>query len=622
MPLRRKVAYNVAMKLHIVFVLVAVTLIALPVLTAEENQVAIIERATTLLRSRYWDDRKEGAELLESLDADCVPQLITLLDDFDGHVAAAAAIELARRKEASCVPKLYELIKNDPVRYHSVILPLLSSFGSSGYDKCLFDLLIGSDDKVSVAVASCIAQFIEIEPASNEIWNTLQGMMTSSNFRRRVCAERVFTKIGALAVPYLIRMLGQRFPYCFGAMNSLVGIGAPAVKPLLDVSLSKEDGAIALRAATTLAQIADESAFEAICKIVEASADPLVRSAAGLALRSFSQDASQLYELLINDTDARVRASVLVSLYSIEKWPEKLSPSLVVARLGDVSAEVRMNAVIAAGRHKIDDAVAILPNLYNDASQFVVANALWTTGNYKDTSLVQYLMSFIDSRDSMLRLAAAKSLLQLGSSIGESVAIRALRDDSKRCANALYALSYATSKQAVDAIIEALPKLRDEHKNLARFSLYSITGAYFEIERWPKWWTVNRRFYNTGERIGFAAYFRGLLHEESGLEHVAKEYYEMAALNAPSFPDAHYAHARYLISTGDSASLQKAVTELNKAIALLPQSRYYVSLAEALMGLKRFDEALDVVRAGLAADDSEQVRLKELEKKILNRMSQ
>ena len=599
--------------------LLLLSVFAFPV-TGEEPDC--IKQAVTLLRSRYLSDREQGRRILEELPERNIPVLQRMLKDNDSRVAYAAAKALAKRGIESSVEFLYSRAMQSPVEYAPEVLPLLSSLASKGYDDRLLALLYIEDDRVRSALSDAIRKFTADSEVSSRIVSALTRMLHSMQFEERMACEAGFCAVGERCLPVLLDALQSPFPIYNTAISALSGIGEAAVEPLWKIVRSEHpDGMLLLRASMALSQISSPKAFNAIKWMLRKSGHRFIRIQAANALSRFPELCSaDLLILTLNDPVADVRVAALNAISRFDKLPDGFPLSLIVSRLGDVSPAVRGAAVTAASKHKLAEAVPLWQSLCYDGSSKVILNALWNAGTFPDKGAEPVLLGYLRHEKRIFRLPAAKSLLQLGRNEGEAVIINALMEREEVRKYALYALSFASSRNAVKAIVDILPGLNPEYVRIAQYSLYSITGAIIEPSLWPAWWKEHGDFWQPLQKRGVTAYCRGRMYERAMLFHFAEEYYRKAARLAPSFPFAHYCLARMLLQKGDKPSCFEAITEAEKSLSLLPDGKGYLLIARAYEAVSKYEDALQAIRNGIIAGGDAVTELKELQKRILKKV--
>ncbi len=571
-------------------------LLAAPALRGEEAPPTP-EAAAALLRSRYYSDREAGARMLRALPDSALPALERMLDDPCPTVAEAAAVELARRGVPSAAGPLMKLLFRSPAVYGPVVLPLLARFGERGYDRRLLDLLSPSSP-VRDEAAACVAAFRG--KARKRILSDLADMLRAREIETRLAAEKGLAALDGEAVPLLVGALGEPFPVCLSAASALSETGAEAVEAVLEAALSGR-GSAALYASLALSQMECPEAAAALKRLFEESDRPLVRANAvnGFALHP-KEFRAELASAALRDASPAVRTAALRALASRDEPPEGLDPSLLTSALGDTSPEVRFAAVSACAKFKPPGAAAAWGALLSDPDTRVRLNAAWTAGLFGDRALVAGLGRLLSAPDGLLRLAAARSLLLLGEEAGEDLLAAELRSRTERRRYAVFALSAARDRRAVDALVEALPRLDATEREIARYTLFAVTGAPLPLAEWDRWWRANRRFWTYSARPGVAAWFKGRYYEEAGLAQVAEEYYRAAVQAAPTFPDAHLSLARLLAAKGDAENLERALAEARKAAALKDDARCRLLAARILKAMGRTAEAADEAARGLS----------------------
>jgi len=597
------------------FTALTVLLLLLSFVQGEEQQS--FDQAVSLLRSRYLSDRESGAAILDDISVVSAKQLIGLLSEPDARVATYAASALIKRKETEAVPGIFELMRRSSSSCVA-ILALLPEMGSDGYDPYLFDLAQSQDELVAESAIQCLSRFVSMPAISGNMLPILCRMLRSGSLASRMTAESILSSAGASAIPALLQILAEPFPANISACIALSKMGSVAAEALLEFLRTNGcRGTESVLAAEALCSMEPPPPVESVSWLLN-SPNELVRARTAGSLHRLSvADSGTLFNSAVNDSAAAVRASALVALAKMKEPPLLLRADLIVSRLGDAFSEVRAAALSAASNFKLRAAVPQWPMLMKDPSREIVANALWTAGNLGDASLAPALRPFLASSGPE-RIAAAKSMLQLGLQEGQGVLVAALDSDNPPRKYAIYALSFARGREAVDEILKRVRSYNPEDLQVARYALFSITGAMLEIPEWQSWWSRYSGFWSPAERVGIADAFIGELYEKAGLFQVAREYYDRAAELAPSYPKAHDGRARMLLMAGDQLSAKAALEEATKAVTMLPLPEFYLTQAQAFIGLGMDSEALAAVQKGLSLPERLPA-LVEMEKILLGR---
>lgn len=177
------------------------------------------------------------------------------------------------------------------------------------------------------------------------------------------------------------------------AIDNLVNIGSPAVKPLID-ALNSSDKRIRQGAAAALGEIKDERSIGALTYVLGDS-DEKVRLRAEDALVGFGQGIT----------------NVLITI------------------LQNGSTPARRSAAQALGR--INDPAAVAPLMYalHDNDIHLRLAATDALGKLKDSRSVPALIDLLDDRDELVRTAAIDALIAAGEAAVEPL-IAALKNDT------------------------------------------------------------------------------------------------------------------------------------------------------------------------------------------------
>ncbi|MDZ7814673.1 MAG: HEAT repeat domain-containing protein [Planctomycetota bacterium] len=415
----------------------------------------------------------------------------------------------------------------------------------------------------------------------------------------------------------LIKALGEPYPVGYSALGALGEMGKEAFEPLVNAleNLDLPDS-IRARLARSLFAIEHERRPEVMKDILSEDESSLVRAEMVSACGSLENGyPGKLLALAVNDRSAFVRARAIETVTSFEKLPEGFDANDLVSRLGDPASDVRIQAVSACAHFRLRAALPAMEMLFGDPDVNVAMNAMWTAGNYGDDTILPLLARYANGPDERFHVPAAKSLLQLGSHSAENVLLGKLEDESTR-EYAIFALKYATSKRAVDVLVDSLSDILPDEREMASFTLYKITGARLDTGRWAGWWKTHRAFWSYDIRDGVEYYFIGLELERDELHHVASEAYTEALRLAPDFPPAMYRMAMQHYRTGE---IGKALVYARSAARLMPSAQHLLLEARCLFALDRLDDALKSVLAAKAAANVPDKELLELEKRILEK---
>jgi HEAT repeat protein len=247
----------------------------------------------------------------------------------------------------------------------------------------------------------------------------------------RFDAANAFLQLGEIEDPHAIESLIAALRYDDGhvrqkADDALVGIGAPAVEPLL-VAMKDPDAIVRGNAAWTLGRIKDSRGVDVlITALIDADAN-VKKDAAG-ALVSIGPPAIEPLIAALKDTDETMRANAAGALVSI--GAPAVAP--LIAALMDTDVKVRAYSAAALGGIKDPSAIDPLIGTLKDSDIFVRATSASALGQMKDARAVQPLIAVLKDKEGNVRLNAALALGQIKDPRAAEPLIEALNDTDAR----------------------------------------------------------------------------------------------------------------------------------------------------------------------------------------------
>lgn len=301
----------------------------------------------------------------------------------------------------------------------------------------------------------------------------------SPNAEERGAAINALGRMGekaALAVPFLIDMLPtQRDPR---VISALLGIGKPAVKPLLE---ALDDSRVRQRAAGVLGLMEYPEVTQGLVAALEH--ETLRRTMARALLKRKDFRTFDLLNAALKDNNPTLRAGAAFvlrdlaapstiriwrrdvtnaeDLQLIEKQSGRAAEALLVS-LKDEVAEVRVLSAIALGR--ILDARGVPPLIaaLEDKEADVRKEAASSLGRLKDARAVEPLLGLLKNDEvAAVRIAAAGGLVMFRDDRVEESLVEAIKDEDVEVRNA--AARLVTRKRSPRSFDLLVPLLKHEN---------------------------------------------------------------------------------------------------------------------------------------------------------------
>lgn len=271
-------------------------------------------------------------------------------------------------------------------------------------------------------------------------------------------AEDTLVRIGEAAVEPLVRALDER-EVCRAAAGALVRIGRPAAVALVPILGRLDTGEVAVEVLAAMGEPAIEPLVEAL-----GNGDALVRQRAGDVLIGLGDTATGPLVGALGHPDDAIRLGVINTL---TRAGRPIIDDLKGALL-DERYRVRLGAAEVLGR------IGWVPETEGETVRYLIAKEQWASVAEIGPGAVEPLIRALDDPDSAIQMGAARALGMIGApAVAELVdALRDEQDGEQR--KAVEALKMV-GEPAVVPLIDALQD-RDWHIRLGAARALVVIG--------------------------------------------------------------------------------------------------------------------------------------------------
>ncbi|MGJ3248446.1 MAG: HEAT repeat domain-containing protein [Elainellaceae cyanobacterium] len=294
-------------------------------------------RVTSVLESVLWKEKVNNRKL--------IPVLLELLNDFDSSVRSSAVRALWSMKDKSIIPKLLEIIDQDPdfdVRYVAA-----SALGEIGDIKTLLKLVgtFSYDKWLEEPVGDALRRVCD----ESETLELIEYLNDSDPYVRSGAAEAIGAIGDEKAIPELLNILNHPDSEVrYGIVKALGNtLDKNVVPELLNVLHEDEDFDVCINAVEALGKIADESAIPGLLDALRYGSDYLSYCVVKSLGRIGDESAiSEVFSKLgSEDLASRLRVAELLG-----EIGGKGATKALLEALKDRHSVIRMRAVESLGK--------------------------------------------------------------------------------------------------------------------------------------------------------------------------------------------------------------------------------------------------------------------------------
>lgn len=237
------------------------------------------------------------------------------------------------------------------------------------------------------------------------------------------------------------------------AVKNLVGVGEPAVEPLINATKNTNPD-IRENSAYALGKIGDPKAVEPLIELLDDSYSE-VQYAASIALANIGEPALEpLVEFIDNQN---------------ESYPARLTAIRILGEMGEPAVQPLIGMLgstegvdAAASLGNIGEpAVASLINVLDDDDPKVRAYAARALGGTKNGRAVEPLINLLEDKDSNVRSNTAMALGEIGDEIAVEALTNSMNDEDERVQTIARSAIEEIEAQNNDGVIATYGKERD-----------------------------------------------------------------------------------------------------------------------------------------------------------------
>ncbi len=413
-----------------------------------------VERLSTEITNPNWQTRVAAITTFARLgDPKATPLLITALKDSDSRVRTESARTLGQLGDQRALDALISSLNDASadVRVESTFA--LGRLKDPRALAPLTTLLNDRDSRVSLAAAESLARMQD--PRAIRV---LVGSLSEPDWRVRARAAQVLAHVSAdlaveQAVTPLAKGITDKDPIVrYYAAEALIGIGAKAVLPLIEILRSQRESDRA-RASRVLWRIGQPAVEPLIAVIQDRNAAPESRAAAAHALGVIA-DARAIKSLthLLKDERYFVRQE---AAFALGQMGEGAIDQLLEIANSSVPA-TRESAIEALGNFKSPRSITKLIEALSDSNASVRSAAVKALGETQSPAAVTPLLVLLRDESGALKSQAAAALARLGPVALPSL-VSSLKDNRPSIRQlAAEALGDIGSKEAVAPLIELI----------------------------------------------------------------------------------------------------------------------------------------------------------------------
>ncbi len=413
-----------------------------------------VERLSTEITNPNWQTRVAAITTFARLgDPKATPLLITALKDSDSRVRAESARTLGQIGDQRALDALISSLgdTNADVRVESTFA--LGRLKDARALAPLTTLLADRDSRVSLAAAESLARMQD--PRAIRV---LVGSLSEPDWRVRARAAQVLAHVSAdlaveQAVAPLAKGITDKDPIVrYYAAEALIGIGAKAVLPLIEVLRSQRESDRA-RAARVLWRIGQPAVEPLVAVVQDRNAAPESRAAAAHALGVIADPrAIKSLTLLLKDERYYVRQE---AAFALGQMGEGAIDQLLETANSSAPA-TRESAIEALGNFKSPRSISKLIEALSDSNASVRSAAVKALGETQSPAAVTPLLALLRDESGALKSQAAAALARLGAVALPSL-VSSLKDNRPSIRQlAAEALGDIGSKEAVAPLIELI----------------------------------------------------------------------------------------------------------------------------------------------------------------------
>jgi len=413
-----------------------------------------VERLSTEITNPNWQTRVAAITTFARLgDPKATPLLITALKDSDSRVRTESARTLGQLGDQRALDALISSLNDTSadVRVESTFA--LGRLKDQRALAPLTTLLSDRDSRVSLAAAESLARMQD--PRAIRV---LVGSLSEPDWRVRARAAQVLAHVSAdlaveQAVAPLAKGITDKDPIVrYYAAEALIGIGAKAVLPLIEVLRSQRESDRA-RASRVLWRIGPPAVEPLIGVVQDRNAAPESRAAAAHALGVIADArAIKSLTLLLKDERYFVRQE---AAFALGQMGEGAIDHLLEIANSSVPA-TRESAIEALGNFKSPRSITKLIEALSDSNASVRSAAVKALGETQSPAAVTPLLALLRDESGALKSQAAAALARLGPVALPSL-VSSLRDNRPSIRQlAAEALGDIGAKEAVAALIELI----------------------------------------------------------------------------------------------------------------------------------------------------------------------
>lgn len=384
-----------------------------------------------LLKDDFWLQYPAIVALAEMRDDRAVPHLLQLLSN---EILAGPVIEtLGKIGDPRALPHLGDFLSSADGAFAAVTAKAVVAI-----QKNLNDTSIYKNCLCACSQESPLADFITVQGKEN-LRNLLRGEESEETVESAIqllgwlgeasalpdffrflergiypeTIEGAILAIGKPAIQYLLSALSH--PACnvkTVALRSLRWLGGIEDFKILRVFLSGEPETVQLETLELLKGMSDDELLPLLRQLIE-SGSPAVQSK---ALEVACQYPPGIVRLILEelqtsaDPEKRQTAAILVGLADNGVSCGSLAPLLA-----DPAAEVRKEAVRAAGRRKFTESIPLLLQALNDADGDIRVEAITALGEFGDSAPLSDLLRFLGKGNERTDYAIIEAIGKIGS---------------------------------------------------------------------------------------------------------------------------------------------------------------------------------------------------------------
>jgi HEAT repeat protein len=411
-----------------------------------------VERLSSDLTNANWQVRVAAISVFARLgDIKAAPLLAAALKDSDSRVRTEAARTLGELRDERAIDPLINALgdRNAEVRVEAVFA--LGRLKDGRALAPLTTLLTDKDARVSLAAAESLARMKDARAI-----RALVASLSEPDWRIRSRAAQALAHVAAdssveSAIEPLAKAIKDKDPIVrYYAAEALIGIGAKAAPPLIDVLRSERESDRA-RATRVLWRIGPAAVDNLIAVVQDKNASPETRASAAQALGMIG-DSKGIKSLLLLLKDERyfVRQQAAFALGQMGEG----AIDLLIESASSSSPATKESALEALGNFKSPRAVDKLIESLSDSNAAVKSAAVKALGETSSERAATALLALLKDESSALRSQAAASLGRLGP-VALTGLIGALKDNRPYVRQlASEALGDIGAKEAAPPLIE------------------------------------------------------------------------------------------------------------------------------------------------------------------------